>query len=281
MSNKITQSIIDASLLLRKQHSGVLSTHSLSVEGFPFGSITPFLLTSKGDIVIYASDIAQHSRNMKSNPKVSLFIHDPSEDDSQANARVTVLGEATPDVVAQSDIDRYFRLFPQAKAYEQTHDFRFYLVKTVRVRYIGGFGEIYWLPEDLWRQSFVDIEEVEQGAIAHMHEDHADALTAIAQAAQQKVQGRETDGKPNEKQVAEQSTVNKSAVNEKTIKEETKNTGSQEGTTELLSILHNGMHLRIQDKTQFIPFIAPIKTPEDMRKAVVDVTKQARAQLTG
>jgi len=251
MSNKITQSIANASLLLRQQHSAILSTHSLSVEGFPFGSITPFLLTNHGDIVIYASDIAQHSRNMKSNPKVSLFIHDPSEHDSQANARVTVLGEASVDAVAQSDIDRYFRLFPQAKAYEQTHDFRFYLIKTVRVRYIGGFGEIYWLPEDLWRQSFVDIGEAELSAIEHMHDDHADALEAIAQAHQAAVESTDVKG------------------------------STEENTPELLSILHNGMHLRIQDKTQFVPFVTPISAPEEMRKAVVEVTKQARMQLAG
>ncbi len=274
MSNKITQSIANASLLLRQQHSAILSTHSLSVEGFPFGSITPFLLTNHGDIVIYASDIAQHSRNMKSNPKVSLFIHDPSEHDSQANARVTVLGEASVDAVAQSDIDRYFRLFPQAKAYEQTHDFRFYLIKTVRVRYIGGFGEIYWLPEDLWRQSFVDIGEAELSAIEHMHDDHADALEAIAQAHQAAVAISVKERNALEKNGAEITAEEKAAVESTDVKGST-----EENTPELLSILHNGMHLRIQDKTQFVPFVTPISAPEEMRKAVVEVTKQARMQL--
>ena len=276
MSNKITQSIANASLLLRQQHSAILSTHSLSVEGFPFGSITPFLLTNHGDIVIYASDIAQHSRNMKSNPKVSLFIHDPSEHDSQANARVTVLGEASVDAVAQSDIDRYFRLFPQAKAYEQTHDFRFYLIKTVRVRYIGGFGEIYWLPEDLWRQSFVDIGEAELSAIEHMHDDHADALEAIAQAHQAAVAISAKDRNALEKNRAEITAEEKAAVESTDVKGST-----EENTPELLSILHNGMHLRIQEKTQFVPFVTPISAPEEMRKAVVEVTKQARMQLAG
>ena len=276
MSNKITQSIANASLLLRQQHSAILSTHSLSVEGFPFGSITPFLLTNHGDIVIYASDIAQHSRNMKSNPKVSLFIHDPSEHDSQANARVTVLGEASVDAVAQSDIDRYFRLFPQAKAYEQTHDFRFYLIKTVRVRYIGGFGEIYWLPEDLWRQSFVDIGEAELSAIEHMHDDHADALEAIAQAHQAAVAISAKDRNALEKNGAEITAEEKAAVESTDVKGST-----EENTPELLSILHNGMHLRIQEKTQFVPFVTPISAPEEMRKAVVEVTKQARMQLAG
>lgn len=237
MSNKINQAIIDATLLMRQQHSGVLSTISVSVEGYPFGSITPFILTGTGDILIYASDIAQHTRNIKSNPKVSLFVHDPDDSDSQANARVTVLGEAFAADVEEENIQRYFRLFPQAKGYAKTHDFRFYLIKTVRVRFIGGFGEIYWLPEEQWRSTFVDIKKSESGAIQHMHEDHADALKVIVEYA--------TNSKLSE-------------------------------TPQLLSIVHDGMHFKTGEETIFVPFLEAIKAPEEMRSAVVQITQHAR-----
>lgn len=32
----------------------------------------------------------------------------------------------------------YFALFPQAKAYQQTHDFHFYRIKVARVRFIAA-----------------------------------------------------------------------------------------------------------------------------------------------
>lgn len=256
MADKIQHAINDATLLLRQQHSGVLSTISVSVTDFPFGSITPFLLNGNGDIVIYASDIAQHAKNIHANSKVSLFIHDVSEEDSQASARVTVLGNASADEVSEADQQRYFRLFPQAKTYVEAHDFRFYLIKTIRVRYIGGFGEIYWLPEDFWRKSFVNIDETEVGAIEHMHQDHADALQAIAQFALGLALPEQQNQSPEQKQ--EQ---------------------GQGQKIEMLSIVHNGMHLNVAGQTIFVPFITGLTQPDDMRKAVVEITKHARAEL--
>lgn len=246
MADNIQQAINDATLLLRKQHSGVLSTISVSVTDYPFGSVTPFLLNGDGDMIIYASDIAQHSKNIRANNKVSVFIHDAANSDSQASARVTVIGNATADSVSDADQQRYFRLFPQAKDYQQTHDFRFYLITVVRVRYIGGFGEIYWLSEALWRQSFVNIDATEVGAIAHMHQDHSDALQAIAHS----VCDAKLSDPPDPTSV------------------------------QLLSIVHNGIHLKIHQNITFVPFPRPMVQPQDLRKAVVELTQHARAQLS-
>ncbi|MEM0910258.1 MAG: DUF2470 domain-containing protein [Pseudomonadota bacterium] len=178
MDEKKQQHIFDARCLMRQQHSGVLSTISLSMNGFPFGSIIPFLMTEKGDLVIYASDIAQHSRNMKADSKVSLCVYDAAQNDSQANARVTVLAHAFPDEVNETHQQHYFELFPQARAYQNTHDFRFYLLKTERVRYIGGFGEIYWFSNEEWDSAYPLSEQV-KGIVDHMHDDHMDAIVAM------------------------------------------------------------------------------------------------------
>ena len=66
--------IFNARCLMRTQHTGVLSTVSLSLKGYPFGSVTPYWMTDNGDLILYASDIAQHSRNMKADSKVSLCV---------------------------------------------------------------------------------------------------------------------------------------------------------------------------------------------------------------
>ena len=236
MSEKVDLAIKDARQLMRAQHSGILSTISVSVAGFPFGSVTPFMLTGEGDLVIYASDIAQHARNMKADPKVSICVNDGAQDDSQASARVTVLGEAEADLVSDADIERYYRLFPQAKAYIKAHDFRFYTIKTKRVRYIGGFGEIYWFSEDAWRNSFVDMSDAEIGAIEHMHDDHMDALQAIY-----------------------------SDV-----------TGQQADSPKMLSIFQEGFHMSAGDKSWFVPYAQELGQPSDLRKAMVELTTHAR-----
>lgn len=178
MSNK-SKHIHQAAALMRSQHTGVLSTHSVSMQGYPFGSVMPFLMTEEGNLVVYASDIAQHSRNMQKHNKVSLCVYDGKQSDSQASARVTVLGTAQADAVDAQLQEQYMAVFPQAKSYVQAHDFRFYLISTVRLRYIGGFGEIFWFSLDDWQSHMFNLAASAQGAIEHMHEDHSDALALI------------------------------------------------------------------------------------------------------
>jgi putative heme iron utilization protein len=237
MSDKSTH-CQQARVLMRSQHSGVLATQSLSMKGFPFGSVTPYLMTETGDIVIYASDIAQHSRNMKTDPHVSLCVHDGVQDDSQASARVTVLAHAEPDAVSEALQARYFTLFPQARKYVEAHDFRFYLLKTTRVRYIGGFGEIYWFNLTDWQIGMPQFSHSVEGVIEHMHDDHADALADI--------------------------------FNHVT------SSNAQEGEVSMLSCFAEGFHVKHAGKIHFLPFMQSLGRQYDVRKAMVDLTKGAR-----
>ncbi|MDC8830008.1 HugZ family pyridoxamine 5'-phosphate oxidase [Alteromonas gilva] len=168
----------EAKQLCRAQHSGVLSTQSTSMPGYPFGSIVPFVITHTGDVIIYISDIALHTRNIKANDKVSLTVFDPSEEDSQSNGRVTIMGDAqladSPD-----NAELYFRLFPQAEAYQHTHDFHFYRINVARVRYIGGFGKIHWINPEYWQTEEASWHSQINAMISHMNEDHQDAMQLI------------------------------------------------------------------------------------------------------
>src|SRR6185295_12291531 len=91
------------------------------------------------------SDIAQHTKNIVADSRVSLTVVEKGEsDDVQAHGRVTVIGDARR-VAGDDDIrERYFRYFPSARQYEQTHGFDFFRLEPVRIRFIGGFGQIFW-----------------------------------------------------------------------------------------------------------------------------------------
>jgi hypothetical protein len=78
---------------VRGQHSGVLSTLSQRVEGFPFGSVAPFMLDHTGCPVILISTLAEHTKNIAADPRVSLIVQ-PYSPDMQVAGRVTVLGRA-------------------------------------------------------------------------------------------------------------------------------------------------------------------------------------------
>jgi hypothetical protein len=163
-------------MLLKRQSVGVLSTHSVDVEGYPFGSIAPYILNYDGEPTMLISDIAQHTRNIKRNNKVSLTIFDQCADDPQASSRLTWIGNA--ELVDPSDTKirhRYLRYFPSAESYFETHDFSLYSIRLRRARFIGGFGEIYWIEPDamLLKNPF---SETERGIVEHMNQDHEAAL---------------------------------------------------------------------------------------------------------
>src|SRR5262249_33079767 len=104
-----------ARMLLKRQSVGVLSTHSVDVEGYPFGSIVPYILDYEGAPIMLISAIAQHTRNIKRNEKVSLTIFDRFADDPQASGRLTWIGNAESVDPSDTKIrQRYLRYFPSA-----------------------------------------------------------------------------------------------------------------------------------------------------------------------
>jgi putative heme iron utilization protein len=172
----MSDNALTARRLLNHQSFGVLSTHSIDVPGYPFGSIAPYTLNHDGEPIILISTIAEHTRNIKENNKVSLTVFDPHADDPQAASRLTWIGNAESIDPSDADSrDRYLRYFPSAESYFQTHDFSFYRVGLRRARFIGGFGEIYWIEPDamLIKNPF---RETEKGIVDHMNQDHQKAL---------------------------------------------------------------------------------------------------------
>lgn len=139
--------------LLENQSFGILSTHSVDVAGFPFGSVTPYSLTEHYNPLIFISNLAQHTHNILKDNRVSLIVLEKlnleANQDPQKYGRVSILGQATP--VPKSGVEneklyqQYFQRFPESEGYQQTHGFQLFQVSPVRIRYIGGFGKIFWL----------------------------------------------------------------------------------------------------------------------------------------
>ena len=64
----------DVQQLLRHSYQGVLSTHSVQLQGYPFGSVVPFCLDKQGRVVVLISDLAQHTKNLKQDSRCSLLV---------------------------------------------------------------------------------------------------------------------------------------------------------------------------------------------------------------
>jgi putative heme iron utilization protein len=172
------KNIADAArCFVRGQHSGVLSTISRRVEGFPFGSVAPFMLDHSGCPVILISTLAEHTKNINADPRVSLIVQ-PYSPDMQVAGRVTVLGRALRLEDKSALASRYLRFHPQAESYFAMHDFSFYRIEPVRIRYIGGFGRIHWVEPEQYLLPASALAEQEDGILAHMNSDHAENLQA-------------------------------------------------------------------------------------------------------
>lgn len=163
--------------LLTQEGDGVLSTISLDVAGFPFGSVTPYCLDADFIPNILISSIAQHTKNIQANQKVSLLISEShNKTNKQSLSRLTYLALAEK-VVQDEDIkQRYLSYFPSAAGYFKTHDFSFYRLNPVRLRFIGGFGKIYWIESaDLKLKNIFPIHD-ELKIVEHMNQDHGHNL---------------------------------------------------------------------------------------------------------
>ncbi|CAM3545953.1 HugZ family protein [Parendozoicomonas haliclonae] len=174
MSDK-TLSAQQAREFLRTEYHGVLSTQSRVLEGYPFGSVVPYCLDGDGYPVLQISTLAQHTRNIDKNSKVSLIIAQSGMDDVQTGARLTWVGDAEQ-ITDEETIERYYQFFPEARGYHKTHEFNFYRIVPVRNRYIGGFGDIHWLENDLIVEPNPFAGAVEHGVVSHMNDDHGDAI---------------------------------------------------------------------------------------------------------
>lgn len=163
--------------LMLRESNAVLSTLSVDVEGFPFGSITPYCFDRRGHPAIFISRIAQHTKNIGRDPRVSLTVAESGAEDSQAAGRVTLLGRAEriPDDEGD-DVRRYWRHFPESEGYRKTHDFDLYAVRPVRARFIAGFGRIHWVGAERFARANPFSAVQERSAVEHMNADHADAV---------------------------------------------------------------------------------------------------------
>ncbi len=170
--------------LVRAQQSGVLATISRNtaqeIEGFPFGSVAPFMLDHRGCPVILVSTLAEHTKNMAADARVSLIVQ-PFSADMQTTGRVTVLGSAVRLDDKSALGPRYLRFHPQAESYFAMHDFNFYRIEPLRIRYIGGFGQIHWLQPAQYLLPDSVLAAQEDDILAHMNLDHAATLCAYCQ----------------------------------------------------------------------------------------------------
>ena len=142
-----------SAVLLARSRMGTLATVSAEMPGYPFASLAPFAMSEEGDPVFLLSDLAEHTVNIKTDPRASLLVAEAFRQggDPLALERVTLLGKIGP-VPDQEVEDLYLQAHPEAKMFSGMKDFSFYVLAIEKARYVGGFGRMSWVE----RQELID-----------------------------------------------------------------------------------------------------------------------------
>ena len=131
--------------LLHQAAIGTLATHARQPQGFPYPTVLPFAPDARHRPTILVSRLAEHTRNLHSDPRSGFLIVHAPDGDVLNGERITLVGtfehvEPTPAVT-----QRYLRYQPDAERYLVLGDFSFWVMSVERMRYIGGFGAMGWL----------------------------------------------------------------------------------------------------------------------------------------
>lgn len=166
--------------------TGVLSTVARDPRGTPYGSIAPFGVDGEGRPVLCISEIAEHTRNLRTDPRSSLLVLEPVArgTDPLAAGRLTLLGRTDPVPAAELDDARAVHLAanPYAAGYLDFGDFSLWRLEISAIRYVGGYGRMSWVDVDGWHAASPDpVEPHAAGAVEHLNADHAEACLLMAQ----------------------------------------------------------------------------------------------------
>jgi hypothetical protein len=164
----------DAREFLRAHRVGVLSTHSKSLPGYPFGSVLPFVLDHAARPVVLISALAEHTKSLAADPRASLVVHDFSAEDPQG-PRLTVIGDAErcdDEALAR----RFVRYVPESARFLGFGDFAFWRLAPKQALFVRGFGRIDWIAAADLAAPESRIAEAEDDIVAHMNDDHVEAM---------------------------------------------------------------------------------------------------------
>lgn len=201
-----------------------------------------------GTPLILVSALAAHTSALMADPRASLLLGEPGKGDPLAHPRITLacnakeIGRGMPSHARVAR--RYLCRQPKAKLYAGFADFTFFRLEPEGASLNGGFGKAYVLTaEDLVTVRAVDagLEAMEEGVLAHMNDEHGEALSLYARHF----------------------------------------AGASEGLWTMTGIDAEGFDLACGDDVRRVFFDRPVEDETDIRDTLVAMAADARRALNG
>jgi heme iron utilization protein len=231
--------VAEAGRLLRTVRSGALATLDAG-SGYPFATLVSVATDLDGSPVMLLSALSAHRRNIEADPRVSLLLSQGGKGDPLAHPRLTLIGRAAVSAGDDRPRRRFLARHPKSALYADFGDFSFFVVAIEGGHLNGGFARAAKLSPEELRTDLSDAEEIvttEEGAVAHMNEDHADAVRLYA----------------------------------------TKLLGQRDGAWRLCGLDPDGADLALGDDTARLVFPARVRTSTELRQMLVRLAHEARA----
>ncbi|MEO6950583.1 MAG: DUF2470 domain-containing protein [Polyangia bacterium] len=221
--------------------TGTLCT--LDRRGYPYGSFVTYAL-HEGTPVFVISEMAEHTRNLRGDARASLLVVEPGDGDPLARARVTLVGPARviDDSRRAAALASMVAVHPNAARYADFGDFHVWTLSVEAVRYIGGYGRMSWVEAaDFTRATPDPLSAHAAGILAHMNADHGTAMVDCCRAF----------SKATDTTSATMTSVDRYGF-------------------ELSALTGDG------PRPIRLAFPEPLSTPDEVRRALVAMVKQAR-----
>ena len=235
--------------LVSRTTVATLATLSRKHAGFPFGSLMPYALDSAGRPLLLISNMAMHTQNLRADPRASLFVAQTLTDgDPLGAARATLIGQAEP--VPEGEVasarEFYLTTHENSRSWVDFADFGFFRLEPADIYYVGGFGVMGWVAARDYAEASPDpLAAAAPGIIEHMNADHADAMILIARSY----------------------------------------AGFEAMEASMTSVDRLGFYLRLKTadgmKGTRINYPHPVRTPEETRKALIEMVAQAKTSAGG
>lgn len=229
--------------LLRGGRAATLATLDRNT-GHPFASLVNVATDRDGSPIILVSRLATHTANLEVDGRASVFIAEVGKGDALAHPRLTVLGAFRP--VARDGAEaprlrsRFLVRHPKSELYAGFPDFAFWRMDVASAHLNGGFARAADLTAADVLSDLADAQELieaEEGAIAHMNADHAEACRLYA----------------------------------------TKLLKAADGHWRCVGIAPEGMELQLTGEAMWLPFPQRIKTASELRAVLKQLADEARA----
>lgn len=225
-----------AKRLVREARIGALA--SLRADGAPYASLVTVATAADNAPLLLLSRLARHTENILRDPRVSLLIDERSAGDPLSGARVSIAGRIalTDDASAAR---RFLARHPTASGYATFADFGFWQIDVESVHLVAGFGRIVELKRDqilTATEDAADLLAAEESAVAHMNDDHREAIGLYA----------------------------------------TRLFGAETGEWKIIGIDPEGCDLMAGEAVRRLDFPQRVISPEDLRNTLVALADKAR-----